>query len=37
MKTYSIGKFVDEIGVTIESDRLQGKRANKAKKKMVGG
>lgn len=32
LKKYSIGKFAEEIGVTIESARLQGERANKAKK-----
>lgn len=32
MKKYSIGKFAEEIGVTIESVRLQGKREHKAKK-----
>ena len=32
LKKYSIGKFAEEIGVPIESGRLQGKLANKAKK-----
>ena len=32
MKKYSIGKFAEEIGVTVFSARLQGKRVHKAKK-----
>ena len=32
LKKYSIGKFVEEIGLPIESGRLQGKREHKAKK-----